>query len=634
MLTKITLDGNDISSFVEDYNVDNRNHNQKNDKATITISLDIRGTYNVNLGQTIIVTRGFTTSTDYTVFKGKIVAIDDGEDGISMQIVVRNALWELKDKLITISYDYNTDPSAGKLSAIIEDLFSRAGVDVLVTDSGTVDIMEKFISNNDDYLSRIQTLVNTLRWQMWYDYDNDRAVVEPKGTNSFTTPLVVGGNITNIPVWKENLFQMWNNVTVEGANVLDTQTQSFDGDDSTTSFDLNDEPESVLVMIGGVEQKRGNDDSTDDFDYKIDKDQKKLIFEVAPTTGTGNVVIEYDYKLPLPVQAKDNDSISLYNMERETVFSFDDVRTTNDAQLRAEKILSELKDAPVFTTIKVTDILGYKVGDEITVIDSISGKNETLIINRVNINYPDSFDTLDVGSEDFNVEEYFNDISRAIKELQKKDRVNSTKLTQILSNENIVEVTHYFELWKASIEDGVLYWDSDIQGDWDDFNWGDGTTETQTLSQRIWNANTAIEDFTDNTFIDAASTATIAYGVDGSQGASFTAGQTLISDNLQKGKVALVTATPKITGTGSYLIELSNDDGGTYTSTTNNVELTFPSVDFSGGGLLLESGDSLLLESGDSLLLDGFDRDKILKYRITENGGSTGSITEVQIKHT
>lgn len=67
--------------------------------------------------------------------------------------------------------------------------------------------------------------------------------------------------------------------------------ETFSGDDTTVTFNLANEyvkPGSETVTVGGVEQKEGTD-------YTINYIIGEITFETAPTTGTDNTSVDYDY---------------------------------------------------------------------------------------------------------------------------------------------------------------------------------------------------------------------------------------------------------------------------------------------------------------------------------------------------
>ena len=104
------------------------------------------------------------------------------------------------------------------LESIWNDIVSVGGLNTYIpTSSGTVNVLTKYVCNDQSRLERAQKLVDTLGWQMYEDYINNRIVLSPKGYVTYSTPLTVGENVTNVPVWVYELDSMRNDVTIKGA---------------------------------------------------------------------------------------------------------------------------------------------------------------------------------------------------------------------------------------------------------------------------------------------------------------------------------------------------------------------------------------------------------------------------------
>lgn len=69
-----------------------------------------------------------------------------------------------------------------------------------------------------------------------------------------------------------------------------TTTEEFDGDGSETEFTLTNTPVRNIrsITVGGVSQTFGTD-------YSVDYSTAKVTFNSAPSNGTNNIDIQYDY---------------------------------------------------------------------------------------------------------------------------------------------------------------------------------------------------------------------------------------------------------------------------------------------------------------------------------------------------
>lgn len=67
-----------------------------------------------------------------------------------------------------------------------------------------------------------------------------------------------------------------------------TASESFSGNNLTTSFGLSNNSNSIYLTVGGTEQKYGTD-------YTINTTGNTITFTSAPTTGTNNITAEYKH---------------------------------------------------------------------------------------------------------------------------------------------------------------------------------------------------------------------------------------------------------------------------------------------------------------------------------------------------
>jgi len=409
-------------------------NNDSGNTANIILSREVENALSLVAGQEIRVSRGVITSTDNVKFKGNIKKIEVTSEN-NYLIRCKDLMHQLKYKLFTYSYDINTDSEKGEASAIFENIAVNGGFNVSTVSSGTAtsDItLTKFISKKQSRLNRMNLISKILNWSFYYDYDNDFIRFEPKGFEVFTTPLIVGQNIVNTLNWEEDLETMRNNITVEGAFVLDTRSQSFTGDNTTTVFSLSYEPDTTDLSVDGTLQKRGAPESSGDYDYVVDIEKQTFTFNTAPSTSA-SIVMNYTTRIPMPVQSKSPSSISEYGLEQEEIYSFKDVVNTTDAETRANQLLDILKDAPVNTT-GLTSEYDLNPGMKVTVEDPLNpARNDDYVVYSITINYPEPYDSVKIGSAKFNVEDLFRTIMERLNAIENVDSKMSEILRQIFS---------------------------------------------------------------------------------------------------------------------------------------------------------------------------------------------------------
>ncbi|MCK5609028.1 hypothetical protein KAR91_44550 [Candidatus Pacearchaeota archaeon] len=251
------------------------------------IKLKLDTLLTVEDGQTVEVWRGWTTPTDEKIFSGWVRQRNN--DGFITSIVGYDKLVQALDKEITYSYDKDIDASAGEISEIWKDVVTThaelnadAGT---VQESGSIITLQKFICNHTPCFERMKRLADVLDWQQYYKASDDKVYFEPKGFNNNSIVLRTGENILDIPVWEFDSEKVIKDLIIIGAVQEVETTETFTGDGSTKIFTLAHIPKSVKVFVNETLKIGGIPSSTSTFDYKVDKDNKKITFEIAPVTG-------------------------------------------------------------------------------------------------------------------------------------------------------------------------------------------------------------------------------------------------------------------------------------------------------------------------------------------------------------
>ena len=377
----------------------------------------------ITAGKEVIISRGAVSAFDKIVFKGNIKEIQTN-DNDTVTLICLDPLQKLKYQLFVESYDRNIDPEAGELSEIFKDIAEQGGFSVSRVRSGisassiTVD---KFKSNNNSRLNRLNLIQNILNWVFYYDYENDFVRLEPKGYVTYPNPLTVGQNVLNLPVWEENIEGMRNKITVTGAAQLDTRNDSFTGTGSQSDFILTYEPVSIETTIDGVLQVLGIEGATSGFDYQLDRDLKTVSFVTPPTDST-SIVISYTTLIPTPIIDESYESISKYGLTQEEEFNFPDVVTISDAEVRVQQLIQLLQDAQLSTSIFTTEY-DIKVGDNIIYVNPNNGLYDgTYVVSSKNINYGEEYDVVKIGTPKIDLRNVFITINERLKLLEEGDR--------------------------------------------------------------------------------------------------------------------------------------------------------------------------------------------------------------------
>jgi hypothetical protein len=475
----------DITSYVFNYVV-TQTYGESMETANIAFQSGISTAITIANGDKITVKRGFTTATDEFVFDG--ILIETETEGGYLVFKCKDRLYETIKAELTKSYDKDIDPEAGVISEIFKDLINT--YTPLVADNSSVTstsgvsypVLDKFVMRNDDIFSGITQLAEYVNFTIIYNPTTQKVEFKPKGSVTSSTTLEVGTNVTNIPKWIEDMTEMINKVTVFGASQIDTRTELFSGDGTTTEFTTASKPIDTLVKIGGVEKTRGVVSSTSSYDFTVDEDLKKFNFTVAPATGTNNISIQYTTSIPVPVTASDTISIATYGGPDQTpttrTFYEKNIITVDDAIERANAILAKYSTPFLETEMIVQDAITFEPGELVLCNDTVNSiTNKTLIISKIEMNYPYAGDKLVVGDKILRVEDWDVDLAKRVKDIQAELSKNIDLLVHVVSLDKEIKFKRSeLTVQKRSITGTPGIWGSTSHGIWGTDDWSDDAT--------------------------------------------------------------------------------------------------------------------------------------------------------------
>jgi len=468
-----------------------------------------------NIAQSITIKRGSTSATDEFIFDGEVISIE--ETGYSYKIKGNDKLYDAIKKEITYSYDKNVDASAGQISAIFLDLVNTHtdlvadGTSVQATGTLDSEKLEKFVCRHEDVFSKMKQLAELVSFQFYYNPTTALVYFEPQGFTTASTTLTVGDNVSNAPKWKTDNSALCNRVIILGAtqDIETTQSGRLNTTTGWTSGDggigtLNFKPVSVKVYADGSNPPTtlrvgGVPGATTTFDYSVDFENKKLIWETDggyAWAADQYVQVDYTHAIPVPISAYDPTSITAYGEFKRT-FSPKLIQDVNDAELEADKILSKYSQPFNYTTLAVEGVYDLDVGQTAAVIDSANSVNSTFVINTIEKNYPHKTDKVTVGDRELRTADFEANVVAKIQELE-----------QLLSGESdflihLIDLSHNMEFARCSIKIysksiagitgiyghptqgiyGLAYygrsgmiWGHPVFGIWGEVNWGETTS--------------------------------------------------------------------------------------------------------------------------------------------------------------
>lgn len=425
--TKITVDGTDVTSYTLKYTVVDTIKDTT--PATITFITNILDVIALEKDQEVIITRGETTSTDTTIFKGNISQITKNRR-LNIEVECLDKLWLLSRQQLTLSYDKNIDEENGKISAIASDLITRGGLTPDVEDSGTDFLIDKYILRSDNILEKLQELAELIDYTVYFDPLADTVNFKTRGFETFGTTLQTGVNLVSVPVWGYDYSKIINDLTITG-DLQEIETTEEELFSSETEMSLLRTPESVKIFVDGTLKTGGITGQSTSFDYSVDKLNKKINFE---SSTSGTVEARYSYKEPIKVRRKDPASIG--NFGTHAVHKkIPTIQTTNDAEIKSNEILEKFS-SPLVTVdgVKISNVFGMRAGQKVEINDTVNNENRVVNIRRYTYNYPLNMDDLEVDDEPI-YEDYIlkNAFRKRIERLERANESSGDIITQILS---------------------------------------------------------------------------------------------------------------------------------------------------------------------------------------------------------
>ncbi len=554
---------------------------------------------------TVVVQRGVTVATEQTIFQGEVVQ----RDTVGNRVVLKcnDNLYKAVKKNVTKTFDKNVDTEAGKISDIFITLVGLAGLTAdssSVTDSGTVIILDKFICNNVDIIDRLEILAELLDWQLFYNSSDNKVYLQPKGARSGTSTLTIGTNVLNRPRWIRDGTKVVKKAVIFGGPI-DTQTQeSFNGDGAETEFTLTKIVRNVKVTVNGTLQTGGAEDQsvsgTDYFLRKVIKSGSTQISQIKfdsgsiPGAGANNVVVDYTFASPITISDQNTVPDGL-----ETRIDKPDLITVEDCRIYLTKFMERHSEDFLRTTLAVTNITDMEVGQGVRVIDTHEGIDDIFTITKLRKRFPYAFDEVTIDNEPLDTEDWEISIEDRIRRIEERLLEEETL---VIFNRTAKRTIKIGREWARKdtrdITGDELIWGNVRQGIWNTNKWASSKSGSEATVFLQQGGDVYVEDFL-NTDFDSGGNATWA----SSGSVTFTAGQVAESTSIDfaNGTIAQVILT-STEESGTFLYEVSADGGSNWETTTSGATHIFTNT--------------------------GTD----LRWRTTENGASTGEISELKLE--
>lgn len=594
----VTIDGVDVTNYIVNFSVVDTIEDLTS--ANLALQRSVLSVLDLYKEQELVITEGTTTAADYTIFRGYVSEVFKTE-GMYIKIDALDKLWTLSRVTLSKTFDINIDDEAGVISAIAETLITEyGGLTASVQDSGTTFTLDQYIMRSKSLLDALNELAGLIDYQVYYDADDDIVYFVPRGFTSFSTPLVVGTNVSEAPNWKIDKTAIINNIEIVGNEVLFETQENSVGTASQTSIGLSFSPEIVLLTIDGVEQVGGIIGQSSPFNYSIDKVNKQLLLQSA-LSGGEVIVADYSYRQRIRVTQKNPTSIATYGQysARKTI---DTVQTVDDAVLKAQEVIDKFAEPTIQArSVKVYNVYGIKAGDEIEIDDPIGNETLSVKVRRIRHNFPVIIKELDI--DDFPMfEEYVRDtmIRQRIEELERKNE-NDTDLviTRISYDKTVQSERRYCAATISSVAGTALIWGHPTFGIWGTYRWSAGSASTfilgsgsfgilgtgvlgsaltSPITYALVQGNMTYQEYCYDEDFHDSTTSTATFDTSNER-IDFTAGQVWQSLPFDVGSSISQVQVDLGTTTGSFTIEVSADNGTTYQTITPGVAQTLTSSD-------------------------------------------------------
>lgn len=252
----------------------------------------------------------------------------------------------------------------------------------------------------------IKDMLDILDWQLRID-ENNNVYFEPKGSINNGVSFVNGENGVNFVSWENDLEPMFNEVKVIGGFESFSKQETISG--TGTSFVLSEKPSgSVRVLVSSVE--------IDPSLYEVDAENKTVTFSSSRT----NPFFSYSFNRPIVVVNRDDDSINdNYLVYKEVQAPW--LTNRADAIKYSQQLLDAFSRGDTnVKAVKAGLDFSLSVGEVINCVDSTRNESASLVISMIEYDGREGSTTVTLGSRDFVLFDWQNEVKQRIKDLEKR----------------------------------------------------------------------------------------------------------------------------------------------------------------------------------------------------------------------
>jgi hypothetical protein len=303
--------------------------------------------------------------------------------------------------------------------------------------------IEKFIADGKlyDIIRDFASFTN----RVFYTTPNEEFFFEPTSFNEILGKTYIHGT-GEVIIDKKGFddTKLVNQLTLIGEVQKFNTTQAFSGNGNDKTFTISYSATSLVVKVGGTEQ-------TPNEDYELDTLSKAVTFNTAPTSGSNNVTIDYEYEVPMVIKGERAASITKYGVHaKKLVMSW--ITNRQDGVRFVQSYLNRYSEINERTSVRSASLLNYLQENDVIIL-----KNSQLdidggfAIKSISWLYPE-FDTqITVGEYLF---DFFEDDQEIVRKLHDFEGAMTTRkeIQDYESPEELIALTANVSVTLGDIE--------------------------------------------------------------------------------------------------------------------------------------------------------------------------------------
>lgn len=446
---RVLINSIDVSSYVNSLAIETPQFGVST--ANIVFSKDIDNLMEIPMGGIVEIYLGPYNTTLTKKFNGTLLVKSYDLSGYSVS--ASDDLWKATGATVIKLYDTQDpyDVFGGDFREICIDIAQLSGLNMTdATIDQTSTVIPQVLCDNVKGMQKLTELSQVLYWDLWYNStDGYTYMTNPENYPIYPTLLEVSTNVVESPNYNENIYQVINEVEVQGVQAYPSYIESFTGDGSTKVYTLAKKPIAtyVKVTVDGTVQTGAVEGSTGTYDYTVNLNQSIITFKTAPA-GASSILIEYTVSELTNITVDNPDSKDTTNGPRKLVVVLPDVLSVDDATVRAQAILNESKESFSNFTVKAYNVPDLTPRYKINFNDPVKNKSfSNLAVVKTKDSWPEPLVEITLGKSAVSYNNLLMTSEERVKKLERNRRQS------VLLNVNkLLDAPYYFFLEDVKFE--------------------------------------------------------------------------------------------------------------------------------------------------------------------------------------